>query len=87
MGKSISKAFKKVVKGALGTVGLGANDAPKVVEAQTPAPAAPAAPVEVPNDKVEDVDTEVTASDEKKVKRSGKRSLQVSRTSGGGISI
>lgn len=83
MGKSISKAFSKVVKGALGTVGLGSNDAPKVVEAQTPA----AAPVEVPNDKVEDVDTEATASDEKKVKRSGKRSLQVSRTSGGGISI
>lgn len=82
MGKSISKAFKKVVKGALGTVGLGSDDAPKVVEAQTPA-----APVEVPNDQVEDVDTEVTASDEKKVKRSGKRSLQVSRTSGGGISI
>ena len=83
MGKSISKAFKKVVKGALGTVGLGADDAPKVVEAPTPA----ATPVEVPNDKVEDVDTETTASDEKKVKRSGKRSLQVSRTSGGGISI
>lgn len=82
MGKSISKAFKKVVKGALGTVGLGANDAPKVVEAQTPA-----APVEVPNDQVKDVDTEVTASDEKKVKRSGKRGLQVSRTSGGGISL
>lgn len=82
MGKSISKAFKKVVKSTLGTVGLGSNDAPKVVEAQTPA-----APVEVPTDKVEDVDTEVTASDEKKVKRSGKRSLQVSRTSGGGISI
>ena len=82
MGKSISKAFKKVVKGALGTVGLGADDAPKVVEAQTPA-----APVEVPNDQVKDVDTEVTASDEKKVKRSGKRGLQVSRTSGGGISI
>ena len=83
MGKSISKAFKKVVNSALGTVGLGSNDAPKVVEAQTPA----AAPVEVPNDQVEDVDTEATASDEKKVKRSGKRSLQVSRTSGGGISI
>ena len=82
MGKSISKAFKKVVKGALGTVGLGSNDAPKVVEAQTPA-----APVEIPNDQVEDVSTEATASDEKKVKRSGKRSLQVSRTSGGGISI
>lgn len=84
MGKSISKAFKKVVNNALGTVGLGKDEAPKVVEAQTPAPAAP---VEVPNDKVEDVDTEATASDEKKVKRSGKRSLQVSRTSGGGISI
>ncbi|NHQ98119.1 hypothetical protein [Escherichia coli] len=82
MGKSISKAFKKVVKSTLGTVGLGSSDAPKVVEAQTPA-----VPVEVPNDKVEDVDTEATASDEKKVKRSGKRSLQVSRTSGGGISI
>ena len=82
MGKSISKAFKKVVKSTLGTVGLGSDDAPKVVEAQTPA-----APVEVPNNQVEDVDTEATASDEKKVKRSGKRSLQVSRTSGGGISI
>lgn len=82
MGKSISKAFKKVVKSTLGTVGLGSNDAPKVVEAQTPA-----APVEVPNDQVEDVDTDVTTSDEKKVKRSGKRSLQVSRTSGGGISL
>lgn len=82
MGKSISKAFKKVVKSTLGTVGLGSDDAPKVVEAQTPA-----APVEVPNDQVEDVDTEGTASDEKKVKRTGKRSLQVSRTSGGGISI
>lgn len=82
MGKSISKAFKKVVKSTLGTVGLGSNEVPKVVEAQTPA-----APVEVPNDQVEDVDTEATASDEKKVKRSGKRSLQVSRTSGGGISI
>lgn len=82
MGKSISKAFKKVVKSTLGTVGLGADDAPKVVEAQNPA-----APVEVPNDKVEDVDTETTASDEKKVKRSGKRSLQVYRTSGGGISL
>ena len=84
MGKSISKAFKKVVNSALGTVGLGSDDAPKVVAAQTPAPAAP---VEVPNDQVEDVDTEATASDEKKVKRSGKRGLQVSRTSGGGISI
>ncbi|QNM37876.2 virion assembly protein [Citrobacter phage NS1] len=82
MGKSISKAFKKVVKKALGAVGLGNDASPKVVEAQTPA-----VPVEVPNDKVEDVDTEATASDEKKTKRSGKRSLQVSRTSGGGISI
>lgn len=83
MGKSISKAFKKVVSSALGTVGLGSNDAPKVVESQTPA----AAPVEVPNDQVKEVDTESTASDEKKVKRTGKRGLQVSRTSGGGISI
>lgn len=82
MGKSISKAFKKVVKSTLGTVGLGSDDAPKVVEAQTPA-----APVEVPNEKVEDVDTESAASDEKKVKRTGKRGLQVSRTSGGGISL
>ncbi|QEG09802.1 virion assembly protein [Escherichia phage Penshu1] len=82
MGKSISKAFKKVVKSTLGTVGLGNDEAPNVVEAQTPA-----APVEVPNDKVEDVDTEVTASDDKKVKRTGKRGLSVSRTSGGGISI
>lgn len=81
MGKSISKAFKKVVGGALNTVGLGPS-APKAADQQVAA-----APVEVPKDTVTDVDTDVTAEDSKKGKRVGKRSLSVSRTSGGGISI
>ncbi|QQM14991.1 hypothetical protein [Cronobacter phage vB_CtuP_B1] len=83
MGKSISKAFKKVTNSALGTLGLGEDPKPQAAQEASVA----AAPVEVPTDTVEDVDTETTASDEKRVKRSGKRGLQVSRSSGGGISI
>ena len=84
MGKSISKAFKKVVGGALNTVGLGQSaPQPKAQDAQVAA----AAPVEVPQDQVTDVETDVTETDKKKVKATGKRGLQVSRTSGGGISI
>lgn len=82
MGKSISKAFKKVANGALNTVGLG-QDAPKIPDA--PDVAAPATEAPVDEDQV--VDTEDTASQQKQTKRVGKRSLQVSRTSGGGISI
>ncbi|WBF69740.1 hypothetical protein SFP21B_045 [Shigella phage SFP21B] len=83
MGKSISKAFKKVVGGALNTVGLGPSaPQPKAADTQVAA-----APVEVPQDQVTDVETDVTETDKKKVKATGKRGLQVSRTSGGGISI
>lgn len=82
MGKSISKAFKKVVGGALNTVGLGAD-----TPSQAPAPEVAAAPAEVATDVATDETTETTASDTKKQKASGKRGLQVSRTSGGGISI
>lgn len=82
MGKSISKAFKKVVGGALNTVGLG----PSAPVPQA-APEVAAAPTEVPQETVTDVDTETTEMDVKKGKRVGKKSLSVSRTSGGGISI
>lgn len=83
MGKSISKAFKKVVGGALNTVGLGQSaPQPKAQAAQVAA-----APVEVPQDQVTDVETDVTETSKKKAKSTGKRGLQVSRTSGGGISI
>lgn len=83
MGKSISKAFKKVVKGALGTVGLG-SDAPASQAAQQTA----AAPVEAPTEQVDTVeDAELTPAGEKKVRSKGKQSLQVSRSSGGGISL
>lgn len=82
MGKSISKAFKKVVGGALNTVGLGQAPTPKAADTQVAA-----APVEVPQDQVTDVETDVTETDKKKVKSTGKRGLQVARTSGGGISI
>ncbi|QUE30110.1 MAG: hypothetical protein [Enterobacter phage ENC31] len=83
MGKSISKAFKKVVGGALNTVGLGPSaPQPKAQDAQVAA-----APVEVPQDQVTDVETDAPETNKKKVRATGKRGLQVSRTSGGGISI
>lgn len=82
MGKSISKAFKKVVGGTLNTIGLGA-DAP----AQQAAVPIPAADTAVPDTTVEDVETQATDVAAKKPQKVGKRALQVSRTSGGGISL
>ena len=81
MGKSISKAFKKVTNNALNSVGLGqdAPEAPKVAD--------PAQPVDVPVEQQQVNPEEETASDVKKTKRVGKSQLQVSRTSGGGISL
>ena len=83
MGKSISKAFKKVIGGALNTVGLG-QDAPQVAAQEVQAPAAP---TEVPQEQVEVIEDDSTPSAAKKATRAGKRGLQVSRTSGGGISL
>ncbi|QVV96876.1 hypothetical protein [Kosakonia phage Kc166A] len=83
MGKSISKALKKTVGSALGVVGLGA-DAPSAAAADVPVAAAP---TDVPQEQAPEVETDVTEADKKKVKASGKRGLQVSRTSGGGISL
>lgn len=83
MGKSISKAFKKVIGGALSTVGLG----PSAPQPKAQAAPVAAAPVDVPDETVSDVDTGGVESESKRSKRVGKRSLQVSRTSGGGISI
>lgn len=82
MGKSISKAFKKVVSGTLGAVGLGGPEAP-VPKAPEPT----AAPAEVAQEVATEDTTETTQSDLKKTKRIGKGGLQVSRTSGGGISL
>lgn len=85
MGKSISKAFKKVVGGALNTVGLGPDQKVQQVAAQD-APVA-AAPVATPQENTNPVDTETSPADTKRGRRAGKRGLSVSRTSGGGISI
>lgn len=81
MGKSISKALKKTVGSALGVVGLGA-DTPSAAAAEVPAAA-----TDVPQEQAPEVETDTTEADKKKVKSSGKRGLQVSRTSGGGISL
>lgn len=83
MGKSISKAFKKVVGGALSTVGLAPSTPQPTQQAADPA----AAPVDVPTEQAQEDTTLTTEADSKKAKRVGKKSLQVSRTSGGGISI
>lgn len=82
MGKSISKAFKKVTNNALNSVGLG-QDMPEAPKVADPA----AQPVDVPVEQQQVNPEEETASDVKKTKRVGKSQLQVSRTSGGGISL
>ena len=82
MGKSISKALKKTVGSALGVVGLGTDAPAAAAPAEVPATA-----TDVPQDVTPEVETDTTEADKKKVKSSGKRGLQVSRTSGGGISL
>lgn len=85
MGSSISKAFKKVASTALGTIGLGSSTpAPAAAaEASTPAVAAET-PVTQDQTSVSDADT---LGEQKRTKRVGKQSLQVSRNSGGGLSV
>lgn len=79
--KKIKKAISKVVKAPLKAVGLAA-DAPNV---QT---AAVAAPQVAPKEVVEDVESSAdTESGKKKSRASGKKSLSVSRSSGGGINL
>ena len=84
MGKSISKAFKKITKIATDPLKiLGGDDAPKpAAEVQSPAPE-----VQVAKDTPDEDVTQTTESDKKKTKRVGKSQLSVSRSSGGGISI
>lgn len=82
--KKIKKAISKVVKSPLKAVGLAA-DAPNV---QTAAETPVAAPQEAPKEVVEDVESSAdTESGKKKTRASGKKSLSVSRSSGGGINL
>ncbi len=82
--KKIKKAISKVVKAPLKAVGLAA-DAPNV---QTAAETQVAAPQEAPKEVVEDVGSSAdTESGKKKTRASGKKSLSVSRSSGGGINL
>lgn len=83
MGKSISKAFKKITKIATDPLKiLGGDDAPKPAAEVAPAPE-----VQVAKDTPDEDVTQTTESDMKKTKRVGKSQLSVSRSSGGGISI
>ena len=82
--KKIKKAISGVVKAPLKAVGLAA-DAPNV---QTAAETPVAAPQEAPKEVVEDVESSAdTESGKKKTRASGKKSLSVSRSSGGGINL
>ena len=99
MGKKINKAVKgvvksvgKVVKGGidttLGAVGMGKEPKAKIVEAPAAQQAsAPAAVVEAPKAEAESDESAQTESDRKKARSGGKKSLSVSRSSGGGINI
>lgn len=82
--KKIKKAVSKVTKAPLKAVGL-APDVPDMPQAAD-APVA-AQPVEVAKtEAVEDTEG-TTASDKKKAKAGGKKSLSVSRSSGTGANL
>ena len=84
MGKSISKAFKKITKIATDPLKavVGADKAP------TPAAeVAPAPEIQIAQDIPDEDVTKTTEAEKKKSKRVGKSKLSVSRSSGGGISI
>lgn len=83
----ISKALRKVVKSVTKPVGglLGADAAQQVI---APPPPPAAAQVDIPKqENVEGDDEAQTESDKKRSRASGKKSLSVARSSGGGINL
>lgn len=84
MGKAIKKAIGSVT--SVVTDPLKKALLPDVPTPEAAPQAAPEAP-DVTKDLADDDIEGVTESDKKKVKRVGKKSLSVSRSSGGGISI
>lgn len=87
-GKVFKKAFKAITKPVEGLVGAVTGKAPDIQAPDAPAQAANAQVIEPPTkDKAEGDDDSTTESGKKKTARSGKKSLSVSRSSGGGINI
>lgn len=98
MGKKIKKTFKKitkpiekVAKGAVGAVGgvlgQGEKSGVQVMEQAAPPPP-PAQIIEAPTKgDVETEDEAQTESGKKKARAGGKKSLSVTRSSGGGLNI
>lgn len=79
MGKSISKGFKSIAKGLTGGGGTQG-------EASVPPPVAP--PVAPPDDTQQAVvDTQGQETEGGKTMSRGKSGLNISRTSGGGLSL
>lgn len=81
LGKLVKKALRGIAKPFEKAAKSLTPDAPE-------APKPPAPPVEVPQEKEVDVDEGAqTESGRKKSQASGKRSLSVARSSGGGVNI
>ncbi len=79
MGKSISKGFRSIAKGLTGGAGTQGG-------ASVPPPVAP--PVAPPNDAQQAVvDTQGQETEGGKTMSRGKSGLNISRTSGGGLSL
>lgn len=82
MGKKIKSVFKK----AINPIAALKQDTPEMPAAPDVTPAA--APVEAPKQDQTAADTAAaTESDRKKARSGGKKSLSVSRSSGGGLNI
>nr|DAO40072.1 MAG TPA: virion assembly protein [Caudoviricetes sp.] len=91
--RKVTKPVEKVVKGTVGAVGDvlgGGKPETQVIEQAAPVAApAPAAQIIEPPEK-NDVDTDddaQTESGKKKARAGGKKSLSVTRSSGGGLNI
>lgn len=91
--KAVTKPVEKVAKGAIGAVGsvLG-GDKPETQVIEQAAPVAAPAPtaqiIEPPTkDDVDTDDDAQTESGKKKARAGGKKSLSVTRSSGGGLNI
>lgn len=91
--KSVKKAVKKVakevtrpVKQAAGVLAGGAGEA-QVVEVPQAAATPAAQIVDVPEKEISTEDEAQTESGRRKARSGGKKSLSVSRSSGGGINI
>ena len=87
--RKVVKPVEKAVKGTVGALAGGGNPETKVIPQAAPVEAPAAAQIIEPpsKDDVDTADEAQTESGKKKARAGGKKSLSVTRSSGGGLNI